>query len=209
VDVRREADAVVVTAEERTSAGMVIGHEQRFRAAANGGVLVTETVHIPDQLTDLARVGVVLETSPGLEQVEWFGRGPVETYPDRRRAGALARYRSTVTDLYVPYVRPQENGGRNAVHWIALADGRGGGIRLAFDRPCQVSATHFRAADLAAAAHDVELSPRPETIVHVDVAHRGLGTASCGPDTLPEYRFGPGTYTWTWLIEPLATRPNH
>ena len=111
--------------------------------------------------------------------------------------------------MYVPYVRPQENGGRNAVHWIALADGRGGGIRLAFDRPCQVSATHFRAADLAAAAHDVELSPRPETIVHVDVAHRGLGTASCGPDTLPEYRFGPGTYTWTWLIEPIATRPNH
>ena len=209
VDVRREADAVVVTAEEHTSAGIVIGHEQRFRAAANGGVLVTETVHIPDQLTDLARVGVVLETAPGLEQVEWFGRGPVETYPDRRRAGALARHRSTVTDLYVPYVRPQENGGRNAVHWIALADGRGGGIRLAFDRPCQVSATHFRAADLAAAAHDVELSPRPETIVHVDVAHRGLGTASCGPDTLPEYRFGPGTYTWTWLIEPLATRPNH
>jgi beta-galactosidase len=208
VVIRREADAVVVTAEERTSAGIVIGHEQRYRATARGGVLVTETVHIPDQLTDLARVGVILETVPGLEQVEWFGRGPVETYPDRRRAGALARYRSTVTDMYVPYVRPQENGGRNAVHWIGLSDGRGGGIRLAFDRPCQVSATHFRAADLAAAKHDVELSPRPETVVHIDVAHRGLGTASCGPDTLPEYRFGPGTYTWTWLIAPLAARPN-
>ena len=206
VTVRREADAVVVTADERTSAGIVVGHEQTFRAGPGGGVLVTETVRIPDELTDLARVGIVLETVPGMEQAEWFGRGPVETYPDRRRAGAVARYSSTVAELYVPYVRPQENGGRNAVHWIELSDGGGRGFRLAFDRPCQVSATHFRAADLAAAKHDVELKPRPETIVHVDVAHRGLGTASCGPDTLPEYRVGPGTYRWSWLIAPLGTR---
>ena len=167
---------------------------------------MTETVRIPGELTDLARVGIVLETVAGLERVEWFGRGPVETYPDRRRAGAIARYRSTVAGMYVPYVRPQENGGRNAVHWIELSDAGGRGFRLAFDRPCQVSATHFRAADLAAAKHDVELVPRPETIVHIDVAHRGLGTASCGPDTLPEYHVGPGTYTWSWLIAPLATR---
>jgi beta-galactosidase len=200
VVVSREDGGVLVTAEERTSAGIVVGHEQRFRATADGGVLVTETVAIPDELTDLARIGVVLETVPGLEQVEWFGRGPVETYPDRRRAGAVARYRSTVMEMYVPYVRPQENGGRNAVHWIELSDGSGRGLFLAFDRPCQVSATHFRAADLATAKHDVELAPRPETIVHIDVAHRGLGTASCGPDTLPEYRVGPGTYTWTWFI---------
>jgi beta-galactosidase len=206
VTVRREGGAVVVTAQERTSTGIVVGHEQAFRAAPGGGVLVTETVRIPGELTDLARVGIVLETVPGLEQAEWFGRGPVETYPDRRRAGAIARYRSTVADLHVPYVRPQENGGRNAVHWIELSDAGGRGFRLAFDRPCQVSATHFRVADLAAAKHDVELVPRPETIVHFDVAHRGLGTASCGPDTLPEYHVGPGTYAWSWLIAPLATR---
>jgi beta-galactosidase len=159
-------------------------------------------------LTDIARVGLVLETVPGLEQVEWYGRGPVETYPDRRRAGAVARYRATATELYVPYTKPQENGGRNGVNWIELSDGAGRGFRLAFDRPLQVSATHFRAADLATAKHDVELTPRPETIVQFDVAHRGLGTASCGPDTLPEYRVGPGTYTWSWLIAPIGNRPN-
>ncbi len=208
VVVRRESDEVVVTSEERTSAGIVVGHEQRFRAAAAGGILVTETVEIPAELTDLARVGLVLETVPGLEQVEWFGRGPVETYPDRRRAGATARWSSTATEMYVPYVKPQEAGGRNAVRWIELSDGGGRGFQLAFDRPCQVSATHFRAADLAAATHDVELTPRPETVVHVDVAHRGLGTASCGPDTLPEYRVGPGTYTWSWLIAPLGSHAN-
>jgi len=204
--VRREGDATVVQSDERTAGGVVVPHEQRFRAMAGGGVLVEETVTIPEQLADLARVGIVMEAAPGLEQTEWFGRGPVESYPDRWHGSPVSRWRSTVADDYVPYVRPQENGGRNAVRWLELSEGSGRGFRLAFDRPCQVSATHYRAVDLASARHDVELISRPETIVHMDIAHRGLGTASCGPDTLPEYRVGPGTYTWSWLIAPLGTR---
>jgi beta-galactosidase len=112
-----------------------------------------------------------------------------------------------VAEQYVPYVRPQENGGHNSVRWLELSDGGGRGFRLAADRPCQISATHYRASDLAVATHDVELVARPETIVHLDVAHRGLGTASCGPDTLPEYLVVPGTYKWSWQIVPLGTRP--
>ncbi len=203
VSVTREADSILVVAEERTGAGIVVVHEQRFRPIAGGGFLIDETVRVPDEVSDLARVGLVLETVPGLEQAEWFGRGPVETYPDRRLGGAVGRWHSTVSDLYVPYVKPQENGGRADVRWIALSDGSGRGFRLAFDRPLQVSATHFRAVDLATAKHDVELVSRPETIVHLDVGHRGLGTASCGPDTLPEYRVGAGEYRWSWSIAPL------
>ena len=62
----------------------------------------------------------------------------------------------------------------------------------------------FTAHDLAAASHDVELVPRREITVHVDAAHRGLGTASCGPDTLPQYLVGPGTYRWRWSIIPIG-----
>jgi beta-galactosidase len=203
VRVTSEADAVLVQAEERTGAGIAVRHVQRFRPAEWGGILVEETVAIPEELADLARVGICLETIPGLERVEWFGRGPIETYPDRRSGGAIARWRSTVSELYVPYTKPQENGGRGDVRWFELSDDAGRGFRLAFDRPAQVSALHFRAADLAAAAHDVELVPRPETIVNMDIAHRGLGTASCGPDTLPQYLCEPGSYWWTWLLEPL------
>jgi beta-galactosidase len=206
-DIRREADGVVVTAEERTASGIRVIHEERFEALEGGGLLVRETVRIPKELADLARVGIVLETVPGLEQIEWFGRGPIETYPDRRRGGALGRWRSTVSEQYVPYVRPQENGGRADVRWLALSDGSGRGLRFGLDRPRQVSATHLRAEDLAAATHDVELVARAETILHLDAAHRGLGTASCGPDTLPEYRVGPGTYEWSWMMVPLLPRP--
>jgi beta-galactosidase len=206
-EIRREADGVVVSAEVKTASGIAVAHEQRFKSLDGGAVLVRETVRIPDELADLARVGIEFETVAGLEQVEWFGRGPVETYPDRRRAGAVGRWRSTVTDLYVPYVRPQESGGRADVRWLELSDGRGRGLRLELDVPRQVSATHFRAEDLATATHDVELVARAGATIHLDAAHRGLGTASCGPDTLPEYLVGPGTYEWFWTISALGSRP--
>ena len=101
-------------------------------------------------------------------------------------------------DQYVPYIRPQENGGHADVRWLEVtrAPSEPTGIRIELDEPRQVSVTHLRAADLAAATHDVDVVPVAETIVHLDAAHRGLGTASCGPDTLPEYRLGPGTYRW-------------
>jgi beta-galactosidase len=108
-----------------------------------------------------------------------------------------------VTDAATPYVRPQETGGRADVRWLALTDEGGRGLRIDLDTPLQVSATHFHAADLAAATHDVDLVARAETIVHLDAAHRGLGTASCGPDTLPAYLVGPGVYHWTWTVLPV------
>ncbi len=200
---RRHDGSYVVVYSVVTAAGIVVQHERHLRALSSGGVLVDENVVIPAELTDLARVGVVFETVPGLDQVEWLGPGPVETYPDRRRGGPVGRWRSSVADQYVPYVKPQENGGHHAVRWFDVSDGRGRGFRLAGDRQFQISATHFRATDLATAGHDVDLVPRPETIVHLDAAHRGLGTASCGPDTLPEYMIEPGTYRWSWRLTPL------
>jgi len=207
ISVRGEGEVTVVESEERTKGGIVVRHEQRFRPIAGGGVLVAEKVTIPEALTDLARVGVVMEAVSGLEQTEWFGRGPVESYPDRWHGSPVSRWHSTVAEEYVPYVRPQENGGHAGVRWFELSDGAGRGFRITTDEARQMSATHFRAENLAAAKHDVELVPRPETVIHLDVAHRGLGTASCGPDTLPRYLVGPGTYEWSWAIAPLGPRP--
>jgi beta-galactosidase len=195
---RRGAETSVV-AEHATTAGPTVRHEREVTASPNGFV-VRERVTIPDGLDDLARVGIVLETIPGFEAATWYGRGPHESYPDRKRGARVGRWAATVDELTVPYVRPQENGGRADVRWFELRDAAGRMLRFAFDRPLQVSATHQRAVDLATATHDVELAPRLETIVHLDVAHRGLGTASCGPDTLPQYLIGPGTYEWIWSL---------
>lgn len=181
----------------------VVRHSQAITPLRGGGLRVAEEAIIPDGLTDLPRVGTVLELGPGLEQVEWFGLGPHECYPDRKRAALVGRWRSTVSELFTPYVRPQEAGGRADVRWLELRGNDGQGVRLVMGMPLQVSATHFRADDLEAASHAEELVPRPEVIVHIDAAHRGLGTASCGPDTTEAYLVGAGTYRWEWTLLPL------
>ncbi len=201
VGVEETGGGTMVRSRYRTGAGIEVPHEMVVTPLAGGAIRIDETAQIPDALTDLARVGTVLELAAGLDRAEWFGRGPHETYPDRRRAGRLGRWRSTVDELFTPYVRPQESGGRADVRWIALLDAAGRGLRITLDRPRQVSATRFRAEDLAAANHHGELVPRANAVVHLDATHRGLGTASCGPDTLPEYLVGPGTHRWSWILE--------
>ncbi len=191
--------------DHRTAEELGISHSQRVTRLADGGLLVEESATVPDRYDDLPRVGTVLTFAPGLEELEWFGRGPAETYPDRKRGAPVQRWRSTVTDEYVPYIRPQEHGGHEDVRWVRVLDPTTRqGFELRFEKPLHVSISHFTAADLDQTTHDVELAPRHEVIVTIDAAHRGLGTASCGPDTLPSYLVGPGTYRWSWTLRPTG-----
>jgi beta-galactosidase len=202
--IERDGPATVVRSTYRGAQGISVSHEQRFSPLAGGAVRVDEVAVLPAELTDVARVGTVLETVPGLDEITWFGAGPHETYPDRKRGGLLGRWHGTVEAQAVRYARPQENGGHADVRWIELCDATGHGVRIVLGAPSQLSATHFRAADLDAARHDAELKPVASTVIHIDAAHRGLGTASCGPDTLPQYIVGAGSYRWSWTIEPAA-----
>ncbi|WP_198950266.1 beta-galactosidase small subunit [Kineosporia sp. A_224] len=212
---RLDAGAVRVVADVVTASGAVVRHTQEIAPLPGtaGGLLVTETAEVPAALDDLPRVGTVLETVPGLAWVDWFGAGPWETYPDRRAAGEIGGFGMDVDGWFTPYVRPQESGGRNGVRWLTLSDGGPGGgpdggagyagtraLAVHLDTPRQVSVTHHRAHDLAAATHHNDLVPCAETVVHLDAAHRGIGTASCGPDTLPAYLLRPGTYRWSYAL---------
>ncbi|HEY8439454.1 MAG TPA: glycoside hydrolase family 2 TIM barrel-domain containing protein, partial [Candidatus Limnocylindrales bacterium] len=115
---RGDGEATVV-AEIPTPGGAVVRHERTVRTTTDGFV-VSERVIVPDGLDDLARVGVVLETVPGFEHATWQGRGPHECYPDRKRGARLGRWESAVSELAVPYARPQENGGRADVRRLEL-----------------------------------------------------------------------------------------
>jgi len=181
-----------------TSTGIELKHTQTITPVANG-FRVKESVTLPKLLVDVARVGTNFEVSGELSDLTWFGSGPHETYPDRKIA-RIGRYLSTVANQYIPYVRPQENGGHNGVRWFELTDAAGHGVRIQLANPLQVSVTPNRAIDLADATHDVEVKACGNTVVHIDAAHRGVGTAACGPDTLPKYLIKPGLYTWEWSI---------
>ena len=164
----------------------------------------------PRTCVDVARVGVTFSLPPGFDDLTWFGLGPGDSYPDRRAAVTLGRWQATVRAQVVPFVVPQEFGLHMDTRWLSLADGEMV-LTVLPARPMAASALPYTTDDLAAATHPHELTVRPETTVHLDVAHRGLGTAACGPDTADRWRIAPGTHRWRWSIHertaPLSDEP--
>ncbi|MFF0227211.1 glycoside hydrolase family 2 TIM barrel-domain containing protein [Streptomyces sp. NPDC004629] len=198
VSVDRSEGRVRVLAEYAGTVG-IVRHRQEF-TAVEGGLRVDEQAELPAEFDDVARVGSVFETVAGLNLLEWFGQGPWESYPDRSAGAPVGHHALPVDELFTPYLRPQESGGRHGVRRFTLSAPDATGLAVELDEPRQVSVTRFRAADLTAAAHHDELVPRPGCVVHLDAAHRGLGTASCGPDTSPAHRIAPGIHHWTWTL---------
>jgi beta-galactosidase len=131
----------------------------------------------------------------------WFGRGPWENYPDRKTSALVGRYSSTVTNQYVPYIMPQEHGLKTDVRWLELTRPDGHGLRVEGQPMMMFSASHFQANDLFQARHTCDLKPRPEIYLCLDAAHRGLGTASCGPDTLEKYQLRARRFKFNYQLE--------
>ena len=196
--VRQTATSIKVANTWETSTGVSFKHTQLITPVV-GGFNVKESVTIPKAFDDLARVGTLFELDGSLSDLVYFGTGSHESYPDRK-IGRIARYVSTVAAQYIPYVRPQENGGHAAVRWFEVTNAAGNGLRFAMSKPAQVSVTPNRDGELADATHDVEVKACGNTVVHIDAAHRGVGTASCGPDTLDKYIIKTGVHTWEWTV---------
>ena len=181
-----------------------ICHQHRYLILPDGEILVENLITIDPKLPDLPRVGVTMTLAPALENLAWFGRGPHESYCDRKAGARVGVWQGTVTEQYVPYVVPQEHGNKTDVRWMALEAGPSdaGLLFQAENRLLECSASHFTADDLFKATHINELDPRSEVFVNLDYGQRGLGGASCGPDTLPQYRLEPGVYSFSYRIRP-------
>jgi beta-galactosidase len=199
---RSDDGAVVLVTHDLSVDGKPVGlrHEQTLTVLAGGEVKFANEMKLASRLADLPRLGVEIVMAPGFEKALWFGRGPHESYWDRKAGAAIGLYESTVDSLHVPYIMPQENGSRADVRWLALENGNGLGVVFAAVEPLQATASHHTAQDLYRARHTVDLERKPQTRVFLDTRQRGLGTASCGPDTLEEYRISAGTYAWTYWI---------
>ena len=196
--VRQTTTSIKITNTWQTSTGVSFKHTQLITPVV-GGFSVKESVTVPKAFDDVARVGTLFELDGALSDLVYFGTGSHESYPDRK-IGRIARYVSTVAAQYIPYVRPQENGGHAGVRWFEVTNSAGNGLRFAMGKPAQVSVTPNRDAELADATHDVEVKACGNTVVHIDAAHRGVGTASCGPDTLDKYIIKTGVHTWEWTV---------
>jgi beta-galactosidase len=163
-------------------------HTHRYTLSASGELLVENIVELGAGITDLPRVGVSTILNPGFEELAWFGRGPWDNYSDRKVSATVGLWRSTVTEQYMPYIMPQEHGHKCDVRRLTLTEEHGNGLEVGGNPTFEFSALHHSDDDLFQATHTIDLAPREEIFLNIDAAQRGLGTLSCGPDTLERYR---------------------
>jgi beta-galactosidase len=179
-------------------------HIHRYTMLSSGELLVENVVRLGNGITDVPRIGVGLVLAPQLERLAWFGRGPWDNYSDRKASATIGLWRSTVSGQYVPYILPQEHGHKCDVRRLTLSDERGRGLAVLGHPTFGFSARHLSDDDLFVAAHTTDLTSREEIFVNIDGAHRGLGTGSCGPDTLPQYRLLESDYRFAYSLRVAA-----
>ena len=184
--------------------GSELEFSQELTLRPDGVARCVFTFDVPPAFADLPRVGVKMELPPEFDRVEYRGMGPIENYRDRAAAAYEGVFADTVDGMFTPYIMPQSNGNRTRVLYAACRDAAGRGVLIAAPRRMEFSVSRFSQEDMTAALHLSDL--KPDGVLHVccDAFQRGVGTASCGPDTLEEYRIGPGRYHLEILLAPLA-----
>ncbi|MBQ3940644.1 MAG: DUF4981 domain-containing protein [Oscillospiraceae bacterium] len=161
-------------------------------------------------LGNFIRVGSVMTTEAGFETVTWFGNGPDETYCDRKSGGIQGVWQNTVSGCFVPYMKVDETGNMTDVRWMAVQNpDSNAGLLVAASSTVEAGTLHFTPYDMDpdgyAVNHPYELSPHAETFFSVDYGQMGLGSATCGQSTLPQYRLSSGkVYDWEFTIVPVS-----
>ncbi|HEY0947606.1 MAG TPA: glycoside hydrolase family 2 TIM barrel-domain containing protein, partial [Opitutaceae bacterium] len=183
--------------------GMDAAYRMTHTLNGRGDIVVEADYRANESLPTLLRFGTELVAAPGLERIEWLGRGPSETYSDRKFE-RIGRYRGTVTENWTEYSRPQENSNKVDVRWIALTNADGVGLLACADPALSVNAQHFTKSDIESADYSFQLQPRPETYLNLDLAQLGIGgDNSWGRICHEPYRLEALAYSYRYRLSPI------
>ncbi len=175
---------------------------------------------VSDQLPRMLRFGMNLIMPREFENMSWFGRGPHESYWDRKTSAFVDLYSGLVAEQYFPYIRPQENGNKTDVRWMSITNAEGMGLRFEGLQLLEASAYHQLMRDFESPGrtdgwhregeetrnrHTIDVPDRDLTLVRVDYRQSGLGgDNSWGAHPLPEYWLDEDEYSYGFRIVPLA-----
>ncbi|MEH7235812.1 glycoside hydrolase family 2 TIM barrel-domain containing protein [Bacillus sp. JJ1562] len=147
--------------------------------------------------TTLPKIGLQMKLNPQLNQVDWYGRGPGESYVDSKLANKFGVWSKTVDELHTPYVVPQENGNRHEVRWASLTDLSGVGLLVVGQPNFDFSASYYSTENLEKANHTYDLVKDDFITFNVYYKQQGLGSASCGPGVLEQYQLKNDDFSFT------------
>jgi beta-galactosidase len=185
------------------AASEVIEIHHVIEAAPDGGQIHRCRYVVTEEMADLPRLGLRCAIAAHFRQITWWGLGAGENYPDR--AAGARRGIWTATPDPMPYLVPQEYGRRGETRWVRLCDPMSTGtaqveVRAIEPAKLSFSVSPYSTEQLQRSANAADLVEEDVLWLHIDLHHRGVGTASCGPDVRPQYRIGPGEYEFAvWI----------
>lgn len=168
-----------------------------------GDIILETQVKVREGIPFLPRFGLQLCMPKGNERVEYFGYGPHESYTDKRRSTWKSRFAASVDDMHEDYLRPQENGSHYATEWATVTNALSIGLLFIGMDDFSFNVSHYTPEDLTEASHPYKLQRRDETIVNVDYVLSGIGSNSCGPELLPQYRMSQSDIAFKLRIKPV------
>lgn len=161
------------------------------------------------EMPELPRFGMRMLIPGTYGKLSWYGRGPQENYSDRNTSAFVGYYESTAEEQYFPYIRPQENGYKTDVRWLALQDSNGKGLMITGDPLVCFSALNYTTEDLDQGTkknyrHTYDLVPEDFISLNLDLGQTGVGgDDSWGARPHPQYTLKYGAYSYTYTIRPL------
>ncbi len=180
--------------------------------AVNGNGIIeiqNEFKALKGEHSDFFKFGNEFVLSKYFKSVQWYGKGPFESYSDRQHAAKVGLYNQTISEQYFPYIRPQETGNKSDVRWLILATDKKVGLKISSNQLLNFSALNYSRSDLDSGENKVqnhagELIPRQNVYLNIDGYQSGLGGInSWGRLPLKKYRLSYESYYYTYRIIPL------
>ena len=174
-----------------------------WKIEAAGKIDADIAVTKDDEFPDLPRFGVRMFLDKKLSAVRYFGMGPQESYCDKHQAASHGLYRADVGDLHEDYIRPQENGSHYDCEYVELNNSRYG-IVVSAENAFSFNASYYTQEELEKKTHNYELTESDSVVFCVDYALNGIGSNSCGPVVLEQYRFDDVLFRFKFTLIPYA-----
>ena len=172
-----------------------------WKIEAAGKIDADIAVTKDDEFPDLPRFGVRMFLDKKLSAVRYFGMGPQESYCDKHQAASHGLYQANVDDLHEDYIRPQENGSHYDCEYIELNNSRYG-IVVSAENAFSFNASYYTQEELEEKTHNYELTESDSVVFCVDYALNGIGSNSCGPVVLEQYRFDDVLFRFQFTLIP-------
>ena len=179
-----------------------------YKITSDGVLTITHDVKVnayEEKFPFLPRYGMKFVLTEGMEKLSYYGYGPHESYWDKHRSCYRDHFKTTVTDNFEHYVRPQENSAHYDTEWCMVTDLCGQGLFVTADNSFTFNAQHYSTETLDKTRHDYELTPDARTFFAVDYKQSGVGSNSCGPSLAPEYRLSEREFGYTVKIKPIRS----